>query len=258
MAHILFIEQSKSFITSALAVQLEKEGHSLTVVRNNPEVLQTMDKSFDMVLINVEDTIMGELVYIKEQVIEKNIPVFVIGDNDVLRKVTPVIPIEYIKKIFRMPITIKTVAEYISAYHEEEVVEEKKKILVVDDSGAMLRNVKGWLEDKYQVILANSGVTAIKCLTMNRPDLILLDYEMPVCDGRQVLEMIRSEVEFANIPVIFLTGKNDKETVDSVSGLKPEGYLLKTMEPRVIVQSIDNLFKREKIKNSLNQMKQQM
>lgn len=258
MANILFIEQSKSFITSALAVQLEKEGHSVIMVRNDPESIQDITMSIEMVLLSVEDTIMGELVYIKSQVIDKKLPVFVIGDGDVMRKVTPVIPVEYIKKVFRKPITIKNVADFISAYHEEEVVEEKKKILVVDDSGAMLRSIKGWLDDKYQVVLANSGVAAIKCLATNRPDLILLDYEMPVCDGKQVLEMIRSEAEFANVPVMFLTSKNDKESVDSVTGLRPEGYLLKTMEPRCIIQSIDNFFKRERIRNSLNQIKQQM
>lgn len=258
MANILFIEQSKSFITSALAVQLEKEGHSVIMVRNDSEPVHEISTPIEMVLLSVEDTILGELVYIKDQIIEKNIPVFVIGDGEIMRKVTPVIPVEYIKKVFRKPINIKNVADYISAYREEELVEEKKKILVVDDSGAMLRSIKGWLEDRYQVVLANSGVSAIKCLATNRPDLVLLDYEMPVCDGKQVLEMIRSEAEFANVPVMFLTSKNDKESVDSVTGLKPEGYLLKTMEPRCIVQSIDNFFRREKIRNSLNNIKQQM
>ena len=123
---------------------------------------------------------------------------------------------------------------------------KKKKILVVDDSGIMLRNIKRWLEDKYQVILANSGAMAIKYLAMNRPDLILLDYEMPVCDGKQVLEMIRAESEFSNIPVIFLTGKNDRESVLSVSALKPEGYLLKSMPPAQIVQTIDDFFEKRK------------
>ena len=121
----------------------------------------------------------------------------------------------------------------------------KKKILVVDDSGAMLRNVKSWLEDRYQVILANSGAMAIKYLATNHPDLILLDYEMPVCDGKQVLEMIRSEMEFSDVPVFFLTGKNDKESVLSVSSLKPQGYLLKTMEPEKIVAIIDDYFEKQ-------------
>ncbi len=117
---------------------------------------------------------------------------------------------------------------------------------MVDDSGAMLRNVKGWLEDKYQVILANSGAMAIKYLALNRPDLVLLDYEMPICDGRQVLEMIRAETEFSDIPVIFLTGKNDRESVLKVTALNPEGYLLKSMEPKQIVNAIDKFFAKEK------------
>ena len=113
---------------------------------------------------------------------------------------------------------------------------------MVDDSGAVLRNVKGWLEDKYQVILANSGAMAIKYLATNRPDLVLLDYEMPVVNGRQVLEMIRTETEFCDVPVIFLTGKNDRASIMDVMQLKPEGYLLKSMEPQQIVQAIDDFF----------------
>ena len=57
-----------------------------------------------------------------------------------------------------------------------------------------------------------------------RPDLILLDYEMPVCDGRQTLEMIRADEELKDIPVIFLTGVNDREHIESVLSLKPAGY----------------------------------
>ena len=90
---------------------------------------------------------------------------------------------------------------------------------------------------------------AIKYLAMNHPDLILLDYEMPICDGRQVLEMIRAEAEFSTVPVIFLTSKNDKESVMKVTALKPDGYLLKTMEPAQIVQAIDDFFEKSKGKN---------
>lgn len=85
---------------------------------------------------------------------------------------------------------------------------------------------------------------AIKYLAMEQTDLILLDYEMPICDGRQVLEMIRAEKDFANIPVIFLTNKNDKESVVKISHLRPDGYLLKTMEPTQIVKNIDDFFEK--------------
>ena len=95
------------------------------------------------------------------------------------------------------------------------------------------------------MILANSGAMAIKYLATNRPDLVLLDYEMPVVDGRQVLEMIRTETEFCDVPVIFLTNKNDESSVMEVMKLKPEGYLLKSMPPKEIVQKIDEFFEKK-------------
>lgn len=59
-------------------------------------------------------------------------------------------------------------------------------------------------------------------------DLILLDYEMPVVDGPQVLQMLRQEPATSNIPVIFLTGNGTKEAVARVMELKPDGYILKS------------------------------
>ena len=60
-----------------------------------------------------------------------------------------------------------------------------------------------------------------------RPDLILLDYEMPVCDGKMTLEMIRAEEDLKNIPVVFLTAVNDRANIEAVLKLKPAGYFLK-------------------------------
>lgn len=101
---------------------------------------------------------------------------------------------------------------------------------------------RSWLEDKYKIIMANSGTMAIKYLSIKKTDLVLLDYEMPVISGKQVLEMIRSEEDFRDMPVIFLTSKNDKESVMEVMSLKPEGYLLKTMTPAQIRAEIDAFF----------------
>lgn len=153
-----------------------------------------------------------------------------------------------IRQFFERPVNINELVEAMDTYITKFGAQNKKKILVVDDSGAMLRNVKGWLEDTYQVILANSGAMAIKYLATNRPDLVLLDYEMPVVDGRQVLEMIRTETEFSDVPVIFLTSKDDRESVMQVMALRPEGYLLKTMEPAKIIAEVDAFFERQKLK----------
>ncbi len=109
----------------------------------------------------------------------------------------------------------------------------------------MLLAMKQLFSSDYQVATAKSGLSAIRSITLDRPDLILLDYEMPVCDGSQVLEMIRAEEDFATIPVIFLTGRMDKESVSKVMSLKPAGYLLKSLKPEEIKQNIDSFFQKK-------------
>ena len=134
----------------------------------------------------------------------------------------------------------------INQYLEETEPVDKKKILVVDDSKVVLQSMKELLGADYDITPAESGVAAIRCITLNQPDLILLDYEMPVCDGKQVLEMIHAEKSWADIPVIFLTGRGDAESVKNVMSLKPAGYMLKTMKPDEIKKVIDGFFEARK------------
>lgn len=120
---------------------------------------------------------------------------------------------------------------------------ERKNILVVDDDPIMLRSVKVWLEDSFEVTLVNSGEMAMEYLDKNTPDLILLDYKMPSMSGPNVLKAIRSNHRLAHIPVIFLTGRNDKESVIQVMQLKPEGYILKNKKPEEIKGAVADFFK---------------
>ncbi len=115
----------------------------------------------------------------------------------------------------------------------------RKKILVVDDNATTLRSIKEMLDKKYNVQLANSGMKAMTSMGKMRPDAILLDYEMPVCDGRQTLEMIRADEDLTAIPVIFLTGVNDREHIEAVLKLKPAGYLLKPAVPEKLIATIE-------------------
>ena len=118
----------------------------------------------------------------------------------------------------------------------------KPKILIVDDSMTIRHGMKQLLEGDYEVAMAESGVAAIRTITLNRPDLVLLDYEMPIVDGKQTLEMLRSEKSFEDIPVIFLTGRRDTATMIQVMPLKPAGYLLKDSKPADLKKEIDAFF----------------
>ena len=122
-----------------------------------------------------------------------------------------------------------------------EKAEAKKRILVVDDSGVLLRSVKAMLADQYEVIVAMDGKKALERARNNQPDLILLDYEMPVMDGRETLEELRKDDELKEIPVVFLTSVADRESIASVLKLKPEGYLLKPIEQARMLETIESV-----------------
>ncbi len=102
-----------------------------------------------------------------------------------------------------------------------------KKILVVDDDPTMLRIIQRMLSKRYTVSVATSGPQAIMAVSKSMPDLILLDYDMPLVDGRMTLQMLRSEEGTRDIPVVFLTGLSDPAQVEDAIALHPQGYLRK-------------------------------
>lgn len=248
MTNILLVSESMSFLVSSLKKQLEELEYNVYYTNGGQDAFINNKKRVQLIIIYMDDKLsVNNLLFIKDKAIEDNIPIFVIGELGQIETLSSAISEQFIKKAFYPPINVKDVVASINTYMLEDDSVTKKKILVVDDSGAVLRSVKSWLEGKYQVILANSGVMAIKYLTMNKPDLVLLDYEMPICDGSQVLEMIRSDSDFSNVPVIFLTSKNDRESVLKVTSMKPDGYLLKTMSPNEIIKSIDDFFEKQRL-----------
>ena len=116
----------------------------------------------------------------------------------------------------------------------------------------MLKSMEELLKGDYNVSVANSGLSVIRCISLDRPDLIILDYDMPVCNGAQTLEMIRSEKDFANIPVIFLTGRSDREAVEKIIPLKPEGYMVKNMPPEDIKKNAKNQYRAKAIEYNMH------
>lgn len=140
---------------------------------------------------------------------------------------------------------MKEVEKYLSDRSDREQYEESrhaKRILVVDDSATIRQGMKSLLEPDYDVSLADSGAAAFRSISLDQPDLVLLDYEMPICDGAQTLEMLRSVPEFEKVPVIFLTGRRDPQSMIKVMPLNPSGYLLKNMKPDEIKKEIDGFF----------------
>lgn len=252
MDNIIIVSETQGFLLSTLQEHLESADFAVSIVAADVDKLSKVPHPVGAAVIYASEELLEDqqaLIYIRDRSVEEGTAIFLVGNEGEVEEIEKIIPRSMMRGIYFRPINVNAVAQELTNYIREQHQAERKKVLVVDDSGAMLRNVKGWLEDKYQVILANSGTMAIKYLTLNRPDLILLDYEMPVIDGRQVLEMIRSEADFRDVPVIFLTGKDDRESVMNVMAMKPDGYLLKSLRPEQIVQAVDDFFVHKKWTN---------
>ncbi|MCR5000946.1 MAG: response regulator [Lachnospiraceae bacterium] len=116
---------------------------------------------------------------------------------------------------------------------------DRKHILVVDDDSEQLLHIKDQLSEFYEVTLVPSGEAALKYLGRHGVNLILLDYMMPGMNGPEVLERMRMSPELAGIPVVFLTGVTEKETVlKTLVELKPQGYIVKPSKKSELVAKI--------------------
>lgn len=129
----------------------------------------------------------------------------------------------------------KTIVEAIPS-------ESVKRILAVDDSSMVLRNIRDIMGDEYELAFATSGKRALEMMQKKRYDLVLLDYEMPSMDGREVLQNMKEDSSLKDIPVVFLTGVADKKKiVDVVVGYRPEGYLLKPIDAEVLRETVHKI-----------------
>ncbi len=137
------------------------------------------------------------------------------------------------------------VNEMLEAMKQEER-ERRKHILIVDDEPLMLKMIKEQLRDEYDVATAISGKLALNFLRNKPTDVILLDYEMPEENGVEVFKKLRSEPSTSEIPVIFLTGVSDKEKIHEVLAYQPQGYILKPVSKKKLLDTLDHVIE-EKI-----------
>lgn len=114
----------------------------------------------------------------------------------------------------------------------------RKHILVVDDDPLMLKLLREYLHEKYDVATANSGKIAFKFLEKRKTDLILLDYEMPEEDGAAVLKKLHADDATKDIPVVFLTGITEYDKIQKVLVQNPQGYLLKPVDHIKLIEMI--------------------
>jgi putative two-component system response regulator len=114
-----------------------------------------------------------------------------------------------------------------------------KQILVVDDNLTNLKQINMQLADNYRVLLAKSGAQAMQIVTKERPDLILLDIEMPDMDGFETIARLKQNAGLSWIPVIFLTANHDAATEIKALQSGAVDFITKPIEKSILLHRIE-------------------
>ncbi|MBK8919934.1 MAG: response regulator transcription factor [Saprospirales bacterium] len=120
-----------------------------------------------------------------------------------------------------------------------------KKILIVDDEPDILEFLQYNLrKEGYEVVSASDGKMALQVAEREKPDLIVLDIMMPELDGVETCRQLREKKEFADIPIAFLTARDEDFSQITALDVGGDDYITKPIKPRVLMSRINALLRR--------------
>ena len=118
---------------------------------------------------------------------------------------------------------------------------KRKTIIVVDDNNVNLVICKTILKPFYTVYTAVSAAKMFKLMGHIKPDLILLDVEMPDINGYEAARMLKEKADFSEIPLIFLTARNDPVSEKVGLNLGAADYIPKPIDSGQLIERIGKL-----------------
>ena len=130
---------------------------------------------------------------------------------------------------------------------------DAKKVLIADDEPDVREFVQAVLEeDGYSFLTVGDGEAAVQTAKAEKPDVVILDVQMPKKNGFQVFEELRRDSATQSIPVIMLTAvsertgiKFDKGTMGEYFGSEPEAYIDKPIDPVKLREAVSKLVETE-------------
>ena len=244
--NVLIISTSETFTVKGLGSklnELEIDSHYVTTKIKTIELFINKADFFVFYLDDAAAANPDVLVFLNDTCTEKEKKIILIGTRLEFEAVSKYIDAKNLIEWFERPLNMEKFLDCVQLTIESANVEEmKKSVLIVDDDVAYMQMIRKWIKTKYRVAMANSGIQAITWLAKNKADLILMDYDMPVATGPKVLEMLKTEAETSSIPVMFLTGRGDRVSIQRVLSLHPADYLLKSIDQETLLGKLDGFF----------------
>jgi len=116
----------------------------------------------------------------------------------------------------------------------------RKNVLLVDDDMVYLKQINNLLSDKYNVIMINSPKLALEYLCKHVPDIIVLDYQMPLYNGANVMSIIKNNVVGKEVPIIILSGMDKEDVIRECASFNPVAYLTKPISKKELEETIQS------------------
>ena len=243
---VIFIEGKQSFINQAIATKLTDAGFDVYMLPDETEEIEAYRNEADLILYCPDGSnthIEYIMQYMAKLCHDGHKSLSLVGDETMVQLAQSMWKDGHIAHIYLRPVNVNSiVSDMLELTFMQDEFKRTKDILLVDDDNDFLTVMKRWLRDTYHVEAVRSGIEALRYLETIRPDLILLDYEMPGLNGCGLMEILRDDVTLSKIPIIFLTGKNDRNSVMQVINRKPDGYILKTMKKEELLETLDRFF----------------
>jgi CheY-like chemotaxis protein len=128
------------------------------------------------------------------------------------------------------------------------------KILLVEDSKVVQQIYRNKLVlEQFAVQTADNGMEAIKMLSQEKPDIVLLDLMMPVMDGFKVLQVIKTDPKLSDIPVLVFSARGQTEEIQKALQLGAAGYVVKaTTKPNEVIENIRKVLSQTPSARELN------
>lgn len=241
----ILIADDDVLVSELIQHGFEDEPYEVTAVQSGDEVLEFCKKTIpNLILLDINMPQLSGFETLKSLKASKkteDIPVVLVTKDDQDKSVIKGISygaIDYIVKPFEPADVVARIKKTLQA--------QKQKILIVDDDYI----VRDLLEYRFahtgfQVITAETGKEAIAKIKSEKPSIVLLDMMLPMMDGLAVLKQVKSVAETANIPIVFLTAKSQKDQV--LIGIEhgAEDYITKPFNVDEVLGRVNAILQRK-------------
>lgn len=245
--HVLFVQTNQGIVSKGIEKILTDHFYTVISVPDSPDVIINYRFDVDIIIYYPElgeDSHIGLTMNLLSEICQDDSKIMcLIGDSNDLEIAMESKGAYRVSRTYSRPVDstmfieeMEYFSDLLKEYHR------MKTVYIVDDDPDYLSIIERWLSSEMNVSSFSCAEDMLIGIEAVTPDLILLDYEMPGMDGFELMKKLRSNPETSDIPIIFLTGKNDRDHVFSILHYKPDGYLLKSSSRDMLIDSINRFF----------------